>query len=668
MDADTEIGRMGRRNRSRSKKTRREAPAQPPGRSSYENAPDVDLSSVASPKATVLCYLIIAVASIIAFLPAARNEFVDWDDFQNLTRNEHIRALSFENLRWMATTGYMAVWQPVSWFVTAVQYQLFDGANEAAFSRGMHLANIGLHAIASVLCFSVIRRLLALGLPEAARRSPNALAAASLIGTLLFAVHPLRVELVAWATAQPYILALIGCLTSLWCYLRAHITGLRRWLAFSWLTYAVAVMCKSAAMPLCVIVLLIDWQPLRRIGRPGNRLGTASLWLEKIPFVLIALATSLAAYLTKERGGSTMSLAAHGVIERAAQACYGLVFYTWKTLAPLDLSPLYEIRLPLDYTDLRYVVCGLIVLLVIVGLLLYGRRLPAVAAGTLAYAVMVFPVLGVLQSGNQEVADRYSYLPCVAWSVLLSAGLLRFWPSRRRIVTETGVVAAGVIVLLSALTWRQCGVWRNTAALWTRAWELQRGSSLAQNSYAYAVLMQQGRYEEAVPHLRRAIEIKPTNDKAHFNLHNALFRLNRTDELFEACEQSVRIFEDNPRFSEITASAHTRMGNILYRRGDMDAAVGHYRTSLSIRPDDASTHGSLAVALARKGDRAGSKRHARRALELDPSLLPPRRVLARALKDEGRLDQAIEQAREALKYDPDDPRSQALLKELTQTP
>ncbi|MCZ6698729.1 MAG: hypothetical protein O7D94_07350, partial [Planctomycetota bacterium] len=177
---------MGRTKRPRKRtsrnKTRPETPARPRDRSLHIDALHGDVSFATSRRTTLLCCLTIALATAVAFSPAIHNEFVDWDDFQNLTRNKHIRALSIDNLSWMATTGYMAVWQPVSWFVTALQYKLFDGADEAAFSRGMHVANIVLHGIASMLCFLVLQRLLAIGTPADTRRSPNAIACASLIG------------------------------------------------------------------------------------------------------------------------------------------------------------------------------------------------------------------------------------------------------------------------------------------------------------------------------------------------------------------------------------------------------------------------------------------------------------------------------------------------------
>ncbi|MHC4609610.1 MAG: tetratricopeptide repeat protein [Planctomycetota bacterium] len=614
-------------------------------------------------RTTAVCLLVIVLATAVSFSPAANNEFVDWDDFQNLTRNEHIRSFSAENLYWMATTGHMGVWQPISWLVAAVQYRLFDGADEASFSRGIHIANIVLHAIACLLCLVVVRRLLSLGAPASATQSVVALNLGAMTATLIFAVHPLRVESVAWATAQPYILALIACLAAVWCYLRAYQSSTRRrWLMLSWICFGLSLMCKSIAVPLVLVLLLLDWYPLRRLGDGRRWWGSEvrGVWLEKIPYLMLAACVVVIAPLAKGGAASTMSLDVHGVAQRTAQACYGLVFYVFKTLLPLDLSPIYELRLPLDYTMPRYVVSALIVISVTLGLILVRRHFRSGLVAAASYTVLVFPVLGFLQSGNQEVADRYSYLPCMAWSVLIGAGLMTIWRGGRTfgwIRIAAGVVTVLAVVSLSVLTWRQCGIWRSTASLWTHAAALQSDSSLAQNGYGYA-LLQQGELDDAATCFRRAIRIKADNDMAHYNLWNALRQQGKTDELIEAYRHSSRVFPD-------MAEAHYKLGNIYFRRRQYADAISGYRQALAIVPDHARTHSSLAGALYATGDNQEAIRHARVAIKADPAMGIARYNLALALKAEGRVDEAITELRETLRLDPANTNAQRVLEEWT---
>ncbi len=567
--------------------------------------------------------VLIALLVVVSYLPVLENEFVDWDDFQCLSRNEHIRSLSGENLRWMATTGHMAQWQPVAWFLIALQYQLFGRAGELSFSHGLHAVSLILQIVSGILCFLVLRRLLApraraaAGPADGGPGESRARAAAALTATLVFVVHPLRAELVGWATAQPYLWAMVFCLAAVWFYLRAAGTGRRGPLALSWVLYFLSLLCKPIAVPLVVVLLLLDWFPLGRLGGRRGWTGQRArpVWLEKIPFALLALAVTVITPLAKGGAGSAMSLAAHGLLQRAAQACYGLAFYLWKTLIPTGLSPLYELRLPLDVGESRYLVSILVVVLTCLGLLLFGRGRRGLVVSLLAYAILVFPVLGFFQSGNQEVADRYGFLPALAWSALLAAGLVRLWsPSRSQRGTRlvTGILAVVVVVVtLAGATRSQCRVWRNTAALWTRAASLQEDSSLAQNGFGF-VLLEQDRAAEAVPRFRRAIELKPDNDVAHRNLWNALQKLGRTDELVAAYRQALTLFPENWEI-------HRYLGNVFFRQKMYDDAIASFGRALAARPGDPATLAALAGAFYATGDRAQAVRHARQALEADPA-------------------------------------------------
>ena len=595
---------------------------------------------------------LITVLTIVAFAPALDNEFVDWDDYQNLTRNERIRGFSPENLKWMLTATHLGVWQPTSWFVTALEYDIFDGADERSFSRGMHGANIALHVVASLLLFFLIRSLLTAGAGK--RRTPPApaLDMAAATGALFFAVHPLRVELIGWATGQPYILALIFTLASTTTYIRAVTGGGRHWFIASVVLFALSLTCKSIAVPLFLVFLLLDWYPLRRIAG-----GAKPVLVEKIPYALLALAIVIVAPLAKEGASSTMSLAIHGPMQRAAQACYGLVFYAWKTIAPVRLSPIYELRLPLVIGEPRYVVSIVVVLFAGAMLFLFGRRrAKGVTTAIAAYTIFLLPVLGFLQSGNQEVADRYAYLPSVAWSVLAAAGLYRLIRhgsrGRRAGVSATVLLLAASIILIP-ITREQCRVWRDTASLWTRAAELQDESSVAQNGYGY-VLLQEGRTDEAIARFRRSIAIKGDNDMAHRNLWSACREAGRTDDLILALKESIALFPG-------MADANHHLGNVYARQKRYDDAIASFRAAIAIDPRFVFSHRSLAGVLYTTGDRKGAIRHARTAIEIDPTLADARRVLAASLRSEGNGGEAVQILEEGLRIDPADSDTRRLM-------
>ena len=584
-------------------------------------------------RAAWICLVLIVAVTAGAFTPALRNAFVDWDDFQCLRDNAHIRELDVANLRWMVTTGHMAQWQPLAWLAFGLQYQIFAGENDLAFSYGIHAVNIMLHLVVTILCFFLIRQLLTLN----ATTSFVALNIAAVAGSLFYGVHPLRVEVVAWATAQPYILATGFCVASVIGYLsacralssarasEARSRG-RRWLIVSWVLYALSLLCKPVGVPLVLVLILLDWYPLGRLGGERGFTGAAvrPVWLEKIPYLVLAAAATLLATWAKGGGTSTMSWAAHGPLQRMAQACYGLVFYPWKTVMPADLSPLYELNLPLELTRPRYLVCIVVVLLAAIWLSRYGRRFPAVTVAVATYAILVFPVLGFLQSGNQEVADRYGYLPCITCAVLLGNALFWVWQQNQRtrwLRAPTSVTALVTVVVLVLLSRQQCLVWRDTAALWTRAAALQENSSLAQNGYGF-VLLQAGQVDAAIPHFRRAIQLKADNDVAHRNLWSALQQKGDLDALVLAIQDALHLFPEQGEF-------HRFLGNVYYRQKKYAEAVAAYQHALDIRPNDAAAHAALAGAYLARNENELAKYHAERALALDPNQQLAQRVLQR---------------------------------------
>lgn len=625
---------------------------------------------------STLAWILIPLATILAFAPAAQNAFVDWDDHQNITQNEHIRSFSIENLRWMATTAHMAVWQPLSWLVAALEYQLFGGPDEAALSRGMHITNIVLHAAASILCFLVIRRLIAGPDAPAAPHPGRSSVIGAALAALLFAVHPLRVELVAWATAQPYILALLFALTSLLCYLRYADGANRRWLIASYLAFALSLMSKSIAVPLAIVLLLLDWHPLGRLGAGAIRPATARRILaEKVPFLICAAAVTLIAPIAKHEGRSMLSSESHGPLQRCAQAAHGLVFYIWKTLIPTRLSPIYELEHPLDPARTRYLLSALILIAAALALLIVRKRLSPARFRTLrvaaaSYVLLILPVLGFLQSGNQEVADRYAYLATIPLFVLLGVGLSNLWqrPRRRRWAIGAGLSLLGVAIVFSILSRRQCRVWHDTASLWTHAAALQPASSIAQNSYGY-VLLTRGRRREAEDRFRAAISIRPTNDMAHYNLWRCLRErigeLEQTGSDAEAL-RSLRAglldaYRHGMRCLPNDATPYYHMGLTKFNARNYSEAVPLLRDALARNAGHARAHATLAGALLSLKDFDGAIRHARRAVELEPALGPARRNLARGLWQQGRRDKARRILRQGLEIDPADSKTQALL-------
>jgi len=424
--------------------------------------------SVSSNVRSVVVPAVIVVVTLAVFAPVLGNGFVEWGDRGELVENPHYRGLDLQSLQWMLTTIHQGHYQPLTWLSFAV-----DDAFWGMRPVGYHLTSLLLHAACAVVVYLIIGRLL----------GPTAILAA-LTGALLFALHPLRVEAVAWATERRGPLSSLMALLSILAYLR----GARWWsLAF----FALGLLAKEFVMTLPVVLVILDVYPLRRRA-----------WREKIPFFVLTLIAAVVAIKSSGQSGLALSLAEYGVLERIGQCFYGLVFYLLKTLVPVGLSPIYSIPPEVDPFAARYVVSALIVVALTAGLVAARKRFPAGLAAWAIFIVILSPVLGLVQTGHQLAADRYTYLPGAVIAVLVAAGLARL--DRRPLV----VAMVAWIAVAAVLNWHQVAVWRDDETLWTHAVEVNPRCHISNHNLGTAMARQE-RWEEAAAAYRRALEADP---------------------------------------------------------------------------------------------------------------------------------------------------------------
>lgn len=648
-------------------------PPQPSSAARQERPADARVvAGVWSGGRTILIGLAVFLTVFMAFRPALRNGFVDWDDPDNFLKNQNFRGLGPAQLGWMFTTSHMGHYQPLSWITLACDY-VWGGSvfGDGLDPRSYHLTNNLLHAANAVLVYLLALRLLGWAATTAPELRSWLLHAAAAAVALLFALHPLRVESVAWVTERRDVQSSFFLLLSVLCYLRAQRPGRSAytgWLALAVLLHACSLLSRAMAVTLPVILLVLDWYPLGRFGRGRQRAGgggLARILLEKVPFAVLALAASITAVWAQTAVKAALTLERHTVGARLAQLCYGLVFYVRKTLWPLELSPIYEMRVPIEVGAARYVVpiaAVLLVALTLAVLVVRGRGRAFVAAAA-CYGVLILPVSGLVQSGSQEVADRYSYVPSIVLMLLLGAGMLKLWRAPRvPRVARVGIggVAGAVVLVLATLTWRQCAVWFSTATLWTHAVAIAPDSSIAQNGYGW-VLLDQQKYDQALVHLRRALAIEPANEKAHHNIWTVLEAQERFDDLIQAYRDATRVLPNS-------AEAHYNLGVHLARRGDAVEAEREYRAALRLRPEYSQAHTNLANILRKRGDVTEARQHYERAVTSDPRNLIARRELAILLKEQNLDAEALQQIRAALALDPNDARSRQWLEKWTAAP
>ncbi len=353
--------------------------------------------------------MILVFAVCLAFRPAMNNTFVDWDDYDNLVDNPHIRAVSVDNVRWMVKTDLLGVWQPLSWWATMIEYRYLGGDDPTSFRRGLQTVSISLHAIAAILCFFIVARLTRLALRDRPALAPTHVAIGATASALFFALHPLRVEVVAWASGQPYLLATIGCLAATACYLRAVHTGRRRWRIAALLCLIAALLCKSIAVPLVAVWVLLDIYPLRRFRQSAGTRGATvrRVLLEKLPYVAVSTAAVILAYRANL---ATTDYRAEPLSVQTLITLLCLGWYAMLTFVPVGIAPFYARPHPIIdiLTNPWFLGAVLGGILITAAAVYVRRRRPGLLAAWLAHGLIVLPTTGWVAHGGQVGAEPYA--------------------------------------------------------------------------------------------------------------------------------------------------------------------------------------------------------------------------------------------------------------------
>ena len=591
----------------------------------------------------------------------------------------------------MATTYHLGVYQPLSWLVLAVQYSLF-GMSAGPY----HAVSLLFHALTVVVLFFVARRVLVLMLatlwnsataddaeqPGSAWFRPHRmLDVAAAIAALLFAVHPLRVEAVAWLSCQPYTLCAMMFLLCVYTYLLAHerTTSAEEgdtanrgsvrmgYLLLSILFALLALLAKAPAVTIPGVLVVIDLFVLRRMG--GERSSGGRTWwvyIEKCIFVLVALPFAYAA--AQAKADVTMSAGDWELLPRLAHASYGLWFYIVKTVWPFELLPFYELRGSIDPGDAQFAAAILAALLAGVLVILRWKKWPGVVAAALFYAVVLSPNVGFVQYGWQITADRYSYLPSMGWMLLIGGGILASYLRRaqdRSVQSGPSAAMVGlagmVILLTGAMAWRYTLVWQDSLSLWSYTLARIPDSPVA-NGCMGTALVDRGRYAESLEFFQRQQAADPDSATTHYNIG---FALSHTGQNAAAVEELQKALALKPDYGE----AYFNMANAYMALNNPAAAVDAYRHAAELMPQDRDTHHNLAVALfaLSSGDAAlidEALAEFKLTIALDPEYVEAYVNLGLAYVELGKPAQAMDSFRQALAIDPQHPRVRSWLAHL----
>jgi tetratricopeptide (TPR) repeat protein len=608
---------------------------------------------------TVLAVCIfLAAITFAVFGQTLGHEFVNYDDNDYVYENPEVaRGLTLPGIIWAFTHVHSFNWHPLTWISHMLDCQ-FYGLNPG----GHHLTNILLHTATAILLFLVLRRM------------TGALWRSAFVAAV-FAIHPLRVESVAWVAERKDVLSGVFFMLTIGAYvryaqrrskvepssLRFAAPGSRESRAQAvpaldprrstldyclvLLFFALGLMCKPMLVTLPFVLLLLDYWPLNLVttvtGHRNNFPIPRRLILEKLPLFGLAAASCVATIFAQTEAiqpFENMSLPL-----RVGNASISYVAYLGQMFWPSGLAVLYPFAA--GGVGVSRVVLSLVVLAGISTGVFVLRRRPYFLTGWLWYLIMLVPVIGIVRVGAQARADRYTYLPQIGLYLLLTwaaADLCAGWRHRRVVL---GGCATAVLVALIFCARAQTSYWRDSESLWAHTLACTSDNFIAHNDLGFA-LLQKGSVDEAITHFQTALQIKPDYAEAHNNLGNALCQKGSVDEAITHFQRALQIKPDY-------AGAHNNLGNALIKKGKVDEAIVHFQKALQITPDNVEANYNFGMALLQKGNVDEAITHFQKALQIKPDFAEAHNNLGNAMLQKGKVDEAITHFQRALQIKPD---------------
>jgi tetratricopeptide (TPR) repeat protein len=575
--------------------------------------------------------------TLVCFLPAVSGAFLNWDDNVNFQDNPSFRGGSaWGRARAALTSTLFGHYIPLTRLSWSLNHAL-GGMNP----WGYHLANVLLHAGNAVVVYLVARRLLEARAGRWEGQRPSDLSIGAAAAALLWGLHPLRVESVAWITGRADVLCGTFVLLATWLYLKAvegEGTAARPGLLVaSAAGLAAGILSKGVAVTLPAILLVLDVYPLRRLAR----VGVGRLLREKVALFLVSVAGAMVIAIALGQGAQLTRPDSYGVVARVAVAAYSFCIYPIRALWPMSLSPLYEMPSQVSLSEPRFGLALVASLLVTALLILARRRWPAGLATWVCSVIMLAPTSVALRLGADLAPDRYSYLPALPFSMLLGAAVV--WIARtvrsgsglgrRAFATGAGLVIGLAIAGFASITWTQVQIWHDDLRLWQRAVRVDPESPTAASNLGSA-LRARGRLAEAAQSSERGLRLKPDFPEAHLNL--ALIRAAQGRSA-DAEQHFRRALQLRPR----SAPAHLGLAATLEGQGRLDEALQEFRAAIEIESRSAGAHNGLGVALARSGRIGEARAEFAEAVRLDPGSAEAQNNLGLALVQTGQAAEAV---------------------------
>ena len=579
----------------------------------------------------VLC-LLLALLALLLYNPVAQYGFVNYDDPEYVTGNPHVRAgLTWQTVRWAFSSTEQANWHPLTWLSHAFDCQVFH-----LKAAGHHYDNALLHALCVVLLFLFLE-------------SATGLAGRSAVVAALFAVHPMNVESVAWISERKNVLCTVFFLLGLCAYLRyARRPSLKRYLVVAFL-FALALMAKPMAITFPCVLLLLDYWPFGRMRLSGatHQLETAAacpatplrkLVLEKIPLLILCAASAAITVIAQKSGGALR--AEYPFSLRLENALVSYAAYIGKAFWPIHLAALYPF--PRYGIPGWQVVLATLVVLAISGAVLFQSRKRYLAVGWFWFLGTLVPMIGLMQVGEQAMADRYAYIPFVGLFIALVWGIADWTQARQISSLYLATASLLAVVALASVARVQMKHWQSSTALWSHALEVTGPNFVAEDNMG-AELISAGDIAGARAHFQQAIQINPQDAFSQIDIGVCDKKMGNLQAAIEHFHAALRL----TAAPSLRSAAYGNLGSLYRLRDNYPAARENYLASLRIDPENAMALLGLGMVAQKTGNLSDAIDNYSRAMAFGPSDVGYI-LLAGALDGAGRKAEsatALEQAK-----------------------
>ncbi len=598
----------------------------------------------------------ISLVTFLVYLPALSNGFIEWDDTRYIVENPYIRSIDATFFRWSLLGFYEGNWHPLTWISHAADYAIW-GLNPL----GHHLTSVILHAINTALVVVLSLKLLDIVRERSAQNgflTDRAVLIAAGVTGLLFGIHPVHVESVAWVSERKDLLCALFFLLSIMAYVKAvmrtghgaegkklTLSAMLSALCF----FVLALMSKPMAVSLPVALLILDWYPFGRIRSWKTFWSTG---FEKFPFIALSLAFSVIAIIAQKAGGALSSIDKVPLSIRIPVAAKALVAYLGKMLLPMNLLPLYPYPGDVSLFSFEYLLAIVLVIGVTAACVLLARKQKLWLSSWGYYAVTLIPVLGIMQVGGQAIADRYTYLPSIAPFLIIgsmSAWALakireRWGPIRYRFFFAA---ALAIIATLSFSTIRQIRIWQDSITFWSYELGKEPAASMAyvNRGIAFGKL---GEFGKAIKDYNEALYQSPSNYKALYCRGAAYAKLNLVSQAIADYSAAIAL---KPSYYE----AYNDRGVSYAKLGQLDKAIADYDTAISLDPANYQAYLNRGPAYDKVGQPDRALADFDRAISLNPKYADVYFNRGLFFSRVGRLESALADFDRAISLNPDDP-------------